>query len=211
MGAKATFDPLTRIIKLTEAPTLVDGELRVSLDVKIDLYGDQKEDWLSNLALRKLRPPITVIGGQTTPIGFAGNTFFLANDWNVELYDSDQILTVDGNFFKQDGTSPFIKPSVGTYSTQIDRFVSNIVDTLATGSGVLPSDVTAIANQVWANTLEGTYTAEEIMRIMSAVLAGKSSKTGGVRTFRDMNDTKDRAVASVTDAGDRTAVVLDGT
>lgn len=138
MGAKATFNHVTRIIKLIEAPTLIDGELRVGINVSIDLYSDQKEDWLANPStLRKLRPPITVIGGQTTPIGFAGNTYFLANDWNVELYDSDQILTVDGNFFKSDGTSPFIKPSGGTYATQIDRFVSNIVDKIETGSGAL--------------------------------------------------------------------------
>ena len=93
MGAKATWNPITRIVKLTEAPTLVNGELVVNLNVKVDLYGDQKEDWLANVNNeRRVKPPFSVIGGQTTPTGFAGNTFFQKPDWKIEPYDSDQTV-----------------------------------------------------------------------------------------------------------------------
>ena len=127
------------------------------------------------------------------------------------IYNNVQCTITGGNLVAVDEAGSPIPAILGSANTDTILALSSSATVVTTGSGVLPSDVTDIANQVWANTLEGTYTAEEIMRIMSAVLAGKSSKTGGVRTFRDMNDTKDRAVASVTDAGDRTAVVLDGT
>lgn len=64
----------------------------------------------------------------------------------------------------------------------------------------------------WDSPLEGTYTAGDILRIVSAVLAGKVSgaPTGPV-VFRDINDTKDRVAAAVTVDGNRTAVTLDET
>jgi len=156
MGAKATFNSITRIIKLTEAPTLIDGEQVVELDVKIDLYGDQKEDWLANpTTLRKVRPPFSVIGGQTTPTGSAGNTFFQRSDWKIEPYDASHILRISGNLYSDDGKSPFIVPSGGTYMVQIERVVSNIVDTVTftTGSAVTAQDKTDIITGVTSSTI----------------------------------------------------------
>lgn len=134
MGAKATFipnppQPGYRIIKLTEAPTLVNGEYAVTLDVQIDLYGDMKEDWLNDPSFRQYFPPIRVVGGDPLPGSKTlGDTYFLRSDWKIEPYDADQRLTVEGNLYSEDGTSPFIKPSGGTYAVQIERSVSNIVD-----------------------------------------------------------------------------------
>jgi hypothetical protein len=67
------------------------------------------------------------------------------------------------------------------------------------------------AGDPWAVTLEGTYTAAELMRIMASVLAGKVSGAGsGTETFRGVADLVDRVV-SVNDAqGNRTAITLDG-
>jgi len=125
MGAKATFNATTRIIKLTEAP---DGDGIVNLDVQVDLYGDQKEDWLSTPALRKVRPPFSALGGNPTPTGFLGDTYFLRSDWKIEPYDADQRLIVTGNLYSIDGTSPYIKPTGGTYSVFLEATVSNLVD-----------------------------------------------------------------------------------
>jgi hypothetical protein len=48
------------------------------------------------------------------------------------------------------------------------------------------------------------------MRLSNAVLLGKVSGAGtGTETFRDINDTKNRIVATVTAQGDRTIVVRD--
>ena len=58
MGAKVTFDHITRIIQVDQAPTLIDGQQVVELNVKEDVYSDGKEDWLADpVNLRKLRFP----------------------------------------------------------------------------------------------------------------------------------------------------------
>lgn len=129
MGVKATFNPISKIIKLTEAPVLIDGEYQVSLDVQVDLYSDMKEDWLNDINLRKYHPPIRAVGGDPLPGSKTlGDTYFLRSDWKIEPYDADQRLTVNGNFYSEDGTSPFIKPSGGVYSVLLERVVSNLVD-----------------------------------------------------------------------------------
>lgn len=60
MGAKVTFNEVTKIIEIDEAPD-VDGE--VFIDVKTDLYSDGKEDWVANENLRKFQFPISAVGG----------------------------------------------------------------------------------------------------------------------------------------------------
>ncbi len=73
-------------------------------------------------------------------------------------------------------------------------------------------DISAIAAGVWAEILEGTLDATEVMRIMLSALAGKSSGGGtGTVAFRDDADSKDRISATVDSTGDRTAVTKDGT
>jgi len=64
---------------------------------------------------------------------------------------------------------------------------------------------------IFAHVAEGSLTFEEMQRIGFAMLAGKSS--GGctdTASFRDVDDTKDRIVATITAKGNRTAVTLDG-
>lgn len=62
----------------------------------------------------------------------------------------------------------------------------------------------------WDAPIEGTYTAGDVLRIVSAVLAGKvSGAPDGPVVFRDLNDTKDRVSAVVDGQGNRTAVTVD--
>jgi hypothetical protein len=59
---------------------------------------------------------------------------------------------------------------------------------------------------------EGAYTLRQLARLMSAALAGKISGGGTFTiTIRDINDTKNRIVATVDSNGNRTAVTLDAT
>jgi len=64
---------------------------------------------------------------------------------------------------------------------------------------------------VWEHQIETTYTADEVMKLFASALAGKSSKSGNDRIYRDINDTKDRITATVTATGDRTAITTDVT
>lgn len=58
--------------------------------------------------------------------------------------------------------------------------------------------------------VETGLTFRQAMRLMAAVLLGKGSGLGTTTAvYRDTGDTKDRVTATVTAAGDRTAVTLD--
>lgn len=60
------------------------------------------------------------------------------------------------------------------------------------------------------NEIEDNYSVRETLRLVAAVLAGKVSGSPTTTiTFRDLNDTKDRVVATVDGDGNRTALTLD--
>lgn len=68
-----------------------------------------------------------------------------------------------------------------------------------------------IPSDVWTKAIEAGFTAEELMRIFAAVLAGKVSGAGsGTETFVGVDGTTDRVVSTVDDVGNRSAVSLDG-
>lgn len=71
--------------------------------------------------------------------------------------------------------------------------------------------VESVASLVFDAIVEGSLTFKEMQRIKLAVLAGLASGAGtDQRRFRDVADTKNRVVATVTRDGDRTTIVLDG-
>ena len=81
--------------------------------------------------------------------------------------------------------------------------------------GTANVDLQNTASEIWHYMLENDLDAEEVMRILLSVAAGKSSITdlgGGNATvaFRDQGDTKDRVSASMTNA-ERTSTTVDGT
>lgn len=137
MATKVSFDPLTRIIQITEAP--VNGE--TVLDFGKWVYSDGKHDWIANESLRKLRFPIEVTGGQLLPSGdFLDSTFFLDPSWKIRPYEMDHRLIFVGNVYSPDGSTIFVD-TVGNWRVIIEQSLSSIV-TKASGSG-------ATAQEVW--------------------------------------------------------------
>jgi hypothetical protein len=66
------------------------------------------------------------------------------------------------------------------------------------------------ASNPWTEIIESGYTAAEILRIVTAAIAGKVSGAEGTNPkFRDLADTKDRIDATTDQYGNRTAVTLD--
>lgn len=118
--------------------------------------------------------------------------------------------------------------SGGTSASEIWNYISRTITSasglgLASGSSVESITGTS-ASTIWEyenrtitsasailNTLvEGAYTVEDVLKIMVAVLAGKSSGGGSTEiTFRDLSDSLDRIVATVDVSGNRSSVILD--
>ena len=73
------------------------------------------------------------------------------------------------------------------------------------------SDISLIVAGVMGYVLEGGETVEQSLRLIRAEAAGKLSVSGNTVTFRDAADTKDRIVATVDPAGQRTNIVTDVT
>jgi hypothetical protein len=72
------------------------------------------------------------------------------------------------------------------------------------------ASVNAIPTAVLDSAVESGTSVVQSMRLVNAVLLGKVSGAGtGTETFRDVNDTKNRIVATVTNQGDRTVIVRD--
>lgn len=68
------------------------------------------------------------------------------------------------------------------------------------------------ASNPWTEVIEAGLTAAELLRLLTAAMAGKVSGAGsGTITFRDLADSKARIVATVDSDGNRTAVTRDAT
>lgn len=66
------------------------------------------------------------------------------------------------------------------------------------------------AGNPWATVLEGGYTAEQLMRLFTAALAGRVSGAAGPNvTFKSIDGTKDRIAAVVDTDGNRLTITLD--
>ena len=125
MAAKLSFNDITRIITITEAPD-VNGE--VFIDVKKDLYSAGKQDWVTNENLRKLAYPVASVGGNPLPgEKELGSTFFINEDWKIKPYEASHRLIINGNLYSRDGSDPFID-TIGTFTVRIMQQVSSLVD-----------------------------------------------------------------------------------
>ena len=125
MANKVLFDPITKIIEVTEAP--VSGT--VSIDFKIDVYSDGKEDWVTNPTLNKIKFPIRSVGGDSiSDTKGLGATFFLLYGWQIRPYSADHKLLINGNIYTDPAGGNVFLPASGSYSVTIETTVSNLSD-----------------------------------------------------------------------------------
>jgi hypothetical protein len=136
--AKVTFDGINRLIIINFGEN--------SIDVAIDIYGDWKE-WVLQNDNAKYTVAISAIGGDSIGGGrFLGSTFFLENGWKIRPYEGDHVLSVTGNLYTRDGSSPFVQ-TLGSYNVLTSMQVSNLIDTVSTSGGSFTLD--QIAEAVW--------------------------------------------------------------
>jgi len=141
-----TFDPSN--LRIIEDATVVDGDTSWTW---AEVYAEWKS-WLRGDSSRAGYPPaFAVLGGE--PLGgerYLGSTFFVINRWRFRPAEYDHTVTLVGNV-ASDPDLPSEEvwvPTIGDYQVAVKLQSTNLVDTIAVGSGVLPSDVTAIAAAV---------------------------------------------------------------
>ncbi len=126
-------------------------------------------------------------------------------------------LAADGSLvFSQSGGLSMIVPAEGVATFTLTG-AANLKGNLSLEGDITPFTELSpqnLAAAVWSSILDAGYTAEEIMRLLVAVAAGKSDiDTSGpdpIVTFRDLGDTKDRVTATMT-GSERTDVTKDVT
>ena len=142
---KIQVDNVSRVITVISAP--VDGEIK--LDVKVDLYSDLKEIWLNNIEARRLKVPITPVGGDDLPgADKLGSTYFLDPTWKIRPYEANHRFLVDGNIYSPDGTSPFIF-TVGAYNVLLENKVSNLVSAIETTNSSLTAEQITMLTEMY--------------------------------------------------------------
>jgi len=158
MGEKVTFDEVNKIINITSAPVLIDGDWVIDIDFKEHIYSDGKVDWLANQNFRRRVFPVRPVGGDALPGSKAlGSTFFLASDWKIRPYEADHVFRLNGNVYSEDGTSPFTS-TIGTYSVMIINTVSSLVD--STVQQLQELQYTAYQDAVWLDIDSGNSGVE---------------------------------------------------
>ena len=115
-----------------------------------------------------------------------------------------------------DMTIDMVVTGTGLSTANVGQAVWAAIAAANNGAGTMGEKLNdaGSASNPWTEVIESGYTAAEILRLLAAVMAGKSSGgTSGATTvvFRDLGDTKDRVEADVDGSGNRTTVTRDAT
>jgi hypothetical protein len=188
-----SFNGVSRVITITN---------QTVMSVR-DVYS-RWADWMAQSDNAKYLPAFNPVGGQA--IDAANGTSipiyaFLQNGWKIKPQESNHTLSVnDGVLLVDGGGDPFVNPT-GSFVVRINYQQPVQAITVSTGG-------TAGANP-WDQVIEGGYTAADLVRIMSAALAGKVSGAGtATETFRSITDDRNAIIASVDANGNRTAIAI---
>lgn len=116
---KVTFDPIQKIISINLGVT--------ELDILRDLYSAWKR-WIIIGDNQKYLRAFRVVGGdELTATKTLGSTFFIMNGWRIKPPEENTALNIVGNFYSDDGLSPFVQ-TVGNYNSILTLTVSNLTD-----------------------------------------------------------------------------------
>jgi hypothetical protein len=114
------------------------------------------------------------------------------------------------------GSVPLAKPTRLRNRPATLSGVGAVVSAAPRGRGRIASTIKVnalsqddVTGAVLESEIEPGLSLKEALRVITAALAGKATAAGGVVSFRDVNDTKDRITASVDGSGARTSVTLD--
>ena len=145
MGAKLYADTTAKVLVVTLAP---DGNGRVYVNTKVDIWSDLIEDWEASLALRRFYFPLVAIGGEVISTGKLGTSFVLLEPWQIAPYEADHEFVIDGNLATELEATTLVLPTVGGYTVAAKEKVSTLVEVAETGVSGLTSEEAAALAQI---------------------------------------------------------------
>src|SRR3989304_1688637 len=117
MAAKLTTSTSDKLFILNSGVT--------TLDIKVDLYSDVKEDWKDNAELNKFRFPIIAVGGQSIGGGQVISPYYMLRyGWKIRPQEANHTLTITGNIITDDETDVFVN-TIGNFNVKIKSVVSS--------------------------------------------------------------------------------------
>ncbi len=140
--ANVTFDGVNKLMVVNAGIT--------TIDVQVDLYSDWKE-WVLTSDNAKYPLAFTTTGGDALGGSeYLGAYFFLENGWKIRPYEGNHVLSVNGNLFTRDGSSPFVS-TLGAYNVSIRSKFSSLTNIVTVsggggGGGSVPSDVLTVGD-----------------------------------------------------------------
>jgi len=129
----------------------------------------------------------------------------IINPYFVTFEDGQYAVTLDG-------TNNNILEVSTQNQVRLSSSNSAGLQVVTSGSGVTQQDKDDIENQVHTRLIDGSYTFEQLTRLIAAEAAGKIvEQTNGAYVIRDVNDTKDRIAGDDAANGGRDITSLDAT
>tara|TARA_R110000772_G_scaffold8737_2_gene28940 strand:- start:14467 stop:15084 length:618 start_codon:yes stop_codon:yes gene_type:complete len=159
---KVEFDGINNVI-------IVHPDVTV-LDIRTDVYSAWVR-WVQRAP--NFLPAMRASGADIIPNGETGLTFFMTNGW--KLIYNPSVVAVSGVLYSDNYDTPYWSAEGNPiYPATVSALVNSAVTTqnVVTGTALT-------ASEMWSHVVEG-FTAEEMMRVMLAALAGKRQGLGTI-------------------------------
>lgn len=194
-----TFDPSAKRIVLDSTATSAS-----------ELWS-RWADWVVLSDNAKYLPAFRQVGGDDLGGGLSIPPYlFLLNGWRVRPMEANHLLVITGNLFVDGGGTPVV-PTLGAFNVSAQYTVPVQAQGISTSGSSGPS-AAQVADAVWQRAIESGLTAEQMLRVMLAPLAGKADGIGSsTERYLAQNGTTPRVTTTFDVAGNRTTVVVDGT
>jgi hypothetical protein len=192
-----TFDGPNKLIILSSGTTTFDA---------VDVYSRWKE-WVATGDNAKYLLAFQVVGGEPISGSVTITPYvFLQNNWKIKPQAANHTLTITGNLLTSDSSSPMSFAGLTGYQIDVVRQLALKTETVSTSGS---------SSDPWTKVIENGFTAEQMLRLISSVLIGKTQIVPGAPGeatvyFRDIADTKDRVGAAMV-GSERTGIALDAT
>lgn len=199
--------------------TVFDGDtLTITLDAPVGgvldldiqrLYSEWKEWQTADFQNMGYPPAFRAVGGD--PISATVNNvpfFFLQNQygWRIKPFEADHTINIAGQLAAEDPTLPMTKSTTGAFTV----FGFNVqpvaqTETIIQGSGITQQDKDDIENQIFARTIEATFSFEQVLRLLGAIAAGDIQQLpDGSYTIKGLDDATSRILGELATNNGRT-------